>query len=86
MFHVSNFGSLAGSLADVADLNGFVPEPGDRPEQFTWDHDEFTNDFDDYGNGYEGYADGIWEVFVSDAQEALRAANLRVEGWQTAQQ
>ena len=37
MFHVSSLGGFAYSLRNFADADGYVPEPGDRPNNFRWE-------------------------------------------------
>ena len=37
MFHISTLGGFSYQLREFADLDGFVPEPGDRPKNFRWD-------------------------------------------------
>jgi len=79
--HISNFGSFGSRLTPFQDLNGYVPEQGDSPEDFSWGHDEFTKDFDDNGDGYEGYAQETWAEFVDKAEEALAEASEETQGW-----
>lgn len=79
MFHRSSFGLFGNTLS--ADLNGFVPESGDRPEEFNFGHDEFVADFDEDGNGYEGAAADAWAAFVSEAEAKTRAARAALNEW-----
>ena len=79
MFHKSEFGHFGDNLP--CDLNGFVPEPGDSPDGFVWDHDDFTEDFDKDGNGYAGYAKETWEDFVRFADSKTHHATVRISGW-----
>jgi len=37
MFHISNLGPRGEAVARFADIDGYIPQPGDRPEEFTWD-------------------------------------------------
>uniref|UniRef100_A0A7C3VJX4 Uncharacterized protein n=1 Tax=Planktothricoides sp. SpSt-374 TaxID=2282167 RepID=A0A7C3VJX4_9CYAN len=39
MFHLSTLGGFSYQLREFADLDGFVPEPGDRPKNFRWEGD-----------------------------------------------
>lgn len=79
MFHRTCFGALGNALP--SDLDGFVPEPGDDPMKFNFDHDDFVVDFDDNGDGYEGCAAEAWEEFVSRAVEATSAAEAATVEW-----
>ena len=79
MFHKSVFGLFGSTLP--TDLNGFVPEPGDKPEEFNFGHDEFVTDFDADGNGYEGAAADAWAAFVSEAEAETRAARATLNEW-----
>lgn len=78
-FHKSNLGSFGEGLP--CDLNGRVPEAGDEPTDFTWDHDEFKVDFDEHGNGYEGYAAERWSTFVTETAELTRRAEDALDEW-----
>lgn len=81
-FHKDQMGSFGSDLP--SDRNGFVPEEGDEPSDFQWDHDEFTMDFDDDGNGYEGYAQETWDGFVAQAIAKTREASAALEEWRSA--
>ncbi len=78
-FYKSNLGHFGEQLP--CDLNGRVPETGDEPTDFTWDHDEFTTDFDEAGNGYEGFADEQWSTFVAETAELTRRAEEALDEW-----
>jgi len=80
-FHISNFGSFASDLKHYADINGYVPEEGDSPEDLNWGHDEFERDFDDYGDGYDGYAAEKWSEHVSGAVAATEKASVALAEW-----
>lgn len=59
MYHFTNLGL---SSSRYADLRGFIPECGDKPEQFVFDtlkQDDFENNSD------------LWENFIREAQESL---------------
>lgn len=79
MFHKSQLGSFGDRLP--ADLNGYVPEHGDDPGDFSWPHDEFEDDYDDAGNGYDGYAHERWSEFVDDAVKATDEASEALDEW-----
>lgn len=78
-FHKSNFGSFGENLP--CDLNGYVPELGDCPDDFSFDHDNFSLDYDQHGNGYEGYADDAWDEFVLAAVAATEEAQAALDEW-----
>lgn len=79
MFHKTILGLFGSTLP--TDQNGFVPESGDRPEEFNFGHDEFVADFDTDGNGYEGAAADAWAAFVSDAEAKTQAAQAALKEW-----
>ena len=79
MFHKGNFGSFGTKLP--SDINGFVPEAGDSPEDFNFGHDEFVEDFDSQGDGYDGYAAERWAEFVNEAVEATTDAEAALAAW-----
>ena len=82
--HITSFGNYFNGLQKFADLNGYVPEEGDSPDDLSWPHDNFTNDFDSQGNGYEGYAESRWDEFVSEAVEATSKASDAINEWRNA--
>ena len=82
MFHKSNFGRFGQNLP--CDMDGFVPQVGDEPDQFRFDGDEFTADFDAQGNGYEGAASEAWDEFVTLAIDATSEAQTALSEWQAA--
>lgn len=65
MSHKSYLGSFGDRLP--CDLQGYVPQRGDKPEDFIFEDDIFTADFDAYGNGYKGCAHDLWADFVDKA-------------------
>jgi len=81
MFHKSNLGRFGNGLP--ADLDGYVPEAGDDPADFSWDHDEFEDDYDEAGNGYDGYAHERWSDFVAEAAELTRRAEEALDEWRS---
>jgi len=79
--HISNFGSFSDRVKPYADQGGFVPEKGDKPEDFNFGHDNFVTDIDENGDGYEGYAAETWEDFLKDAVEATERASESAAAW-----
>lgn len=79
MFHRSNFGSFGDNLP--CDLDGQVPEEGDKAEDFRFEDSDFTEDFDDNGDGYEGYAQETWQAFVDSAIEQTEKAKEALSEW-----
>jgi hypothetical protein len=55
----------------LSDLDGYLPEEGDHPEDFDYPFDDFRSDFDEYGNGYVGYAAETWTKHVQEVKKAL---------------
>jgi len=80
MFHFSNLGNFGTEVKTFADRNGYVPETGDKPEDFNFGSDDFIADFED-GDGWDGYAASRWEEFVASARAATTAARLALEAW-----
>lgn len=66
-YHYSNFGQFSDYVVQYADLNGYVPEAGDDPENFTWPH--------------EGYEGDEWEDFVQQAIAATEEAEEALKEW-----
>lgn len=81
MFHKSNFGSFGVNLP--CDLDGQVPEEGDKAEAFRFEDSNFTEDFDDNGDGYDGYADEAWQEFVASAVSATERAEANLKEGRT---
>ncbi|MCY0898798.1 MAG: hypothetical protein OWU33_07665 [Firmicutes bacterium] len=65
MFHYSIFGVAGEQLAPYADLCGFVPEIGDRLEQFNY-------------RGSELVTEEEWQEWVRAAVEATREVFRRL--------
>lgn len=83
-FHYTQLGSFGEILREYADIDGYVPEEGDKPESFNYSSEvqyNFTNDFDELGNGYEGYAEEQWEEFVNEAFEKIKEAEEGTQEW-----
>lgn len=81
MFHYTQMGSFGEPLKKVADIYGYVPEYGDKPSDFYWNHDHFKHDFDSYGNGYEGYALEKWEERLKETEELIITASQEITKW-----
>ena len=77
-YHISNFGSFAGSASDslkpayYADIDGFVPQPGDNRRDFNYEDDS-----DEY------VGDTLWDEWVELARQATVDAENDARGWRT---
>jgi hypothetical protein len=67
VYHKGNLGSYQDYVEHFADIDGYVPQRGDRPHQFRWDG---------------GFPPDDWEEFVEGAERATSEANDAVERWQ----
>ena len=67
MFHISNFGKFADGLKPFADINGYVPHPGDSLDKMA------------YGPGFHPEA---WEEFRQQAVAATSEASHALQAWQ----
>jgi hypothetical protein len=85
MFHHSKLGRFGDNLREWADLDGYVAEEGDNPEDFSWPHEDFTKDFDEYGNGYDGCADEMWSNHVAECVEVTRVNASLIRTWRIAE-
>lgn len=65
-FHKTNYGQFGVSLP--SDLDGYVPEPGDRFEDFHWD-------------GFTAWNEDTWEDFITEAKAAVAEANMGLREW-----
>jgi len=80
MYHASNLGDYA--PIEFADLYGYIPEEGDKPEDFCYEYqDVFVADFDAAGNGYEGFAAEQWAEHVAAAVAATKEAERLLAKW-----
>ena len=70
MFHISNLGGFGRSLRQYTDLGGYVPQPGDQPEQFHWACPTAEWTADD------------WADFVRQAEAETDAAEAALGQWQ----
>ncbi|MEB3826623.1 hypothetical protein [Phormidium sp. CCY1219] len=71
MFHISSLGGFGYQVKDFADLDGYVPEPGDRPSHFRWD--EFVE-----------WDRKTWSEFVARARKKTDRALQGLSLWQDA--
>lgn len=69
--HISNLGLFAHTAAPYADLEGFVPEPGDSPDAFEWPADSFL----------ATASPAEWEAYTQLCKAAINHANARVRFW-----
>ena len=75
-FHYSILGVFGESFKQFADLKGYVPEGGDRPESFSWLHDSFLRDYSEKGLGFDGFAEIAWQRHLGDS---IRATSYAVK-------
>lgn len=66
MVHVSNYGFFGEKLKPFTDLNGYIPEEGDKPEDGTW-ADRFTPT--------------EWKEFLAKATAAKEKATTALDEW-----
>lgn len=80
-YHISLFGPVSGYLQRCSDLDGLVPEPGDRWQMFRWDQ-RILRQLTDPDHGAQQWTQWLRRTQeISD--EALR--NLQIlEGWDRA--
>ena len=69
-YYIGNFGAFGGALADFADLNGYVPQMGDAPDDLQWD-------------AMVEWSDDSWQEFVKDAVAATAAAEAALNEWRS---
>ena len=70
-FHFSKLGRFSHNVKRFADMNGLVPEAGDKREDF------------DYVTGYRGdFTDKSWEEFVNEAVATTKHAIEARTEWQ----
>jgi len=79
--HISNFGNAGAKLEHLADRDGFLPQAGDKPEDFDWLHDEFTCDFDSNGDGWVGFAAEEWAAHVAKCEAEIADATSALAAW-----
>lgn len=69
-FHMNNLGSFGANLYQWADLDGYVPQEGDTPDQFSYEDGDFDPD--------------EWRIWVEQAVTATKRAEEALERWRTA--
>ena len=65
MYHISNLGKNRKYVEQYADINGYVPDEGDTPDQFTWDA---------MGDQWDDLPESAWEEFVAASVAATAEA------------
>lgn len=80
-FHKSNYGAFGANLP--ADMDGYVPEPGDNPFRGKWDHgSERTHDengeLTEYGQWWE--EEGFPEL-LERVEKAKKESDAQLEKW-----
>lgn len=81
-YHINSLGSFAGSAIDpnapafYADLHGFVPQHGDRVEDFT------SRSGEPYDPEHVGSDDLSWDEWVAAAEAATTKAGVAAAKWQ----
>jgi hypothetical protein len=68
-FHISNLGFAGSIVRRFADLEGYVPQFGDKPHQFRW-CDNWTPEEEE------------WKGFVEQAEAAAQTAEVQIAKWQ----
>ena len=74
-YHISDLGTFRHHAQPIADLTGFVPQAGDRREDFGYNGT--------YDPHYVG--DVPWDEFVQSAVEATRDAENDAQAWRDVQ-
>lgn len=67
-FHIFDFGPVSGRLQEYADKDGFIPEAGDRWQDFNWTNAK-AKAFADKQTG-----ETIWQEFLKKAIAATSKA------------
>jgi len=73
MFHVSTYGRFAGRLTAYADVDGYVPEPGDNPDEFYWPA------------GGWAFTEEEWEQWVEGAKKERERCDEALAAWRERQ-
>jgi hypothetical protein len=68
-FHITKLGSFGRRLSRFADLDGYVPEEGDTPEDMHWE------------GGIE-WDEESWDDYVTEAVAATEEAKKALRDWQ----
>lgn len=67
-FYIYDLGPLSGKLQEYADMNGMIPETGDKWQDFRWPRRN-TKAFK-----AQGHDEKLWEEFVAEAIAATTKA------------
>jgi hypothetical protein len=67
--HYTDWGVFGHILEQYADLRGYVPERGDKPEQFEWPAGADPTEYES------------WELYVESCEEAISMASKWLERW-----
>ena len=70
-YHLTNLGQAAIHVSRFADLDGYIPEPGDSHADMRWD-------------SMVEWDDDSWDAFVSEAAEATKVAEREIDAWRNA--
>lgn len=79
MFHFSNYGQFGMPLQRYADLNGYVPEQGDKLQDFVFPTGWFDSEDEDFNQE-------DWEGFIEAAVEATTVAERKLQDWRYKQE
>lgn len=60
-FYIYNLGAVSGQLQEYADMNGMIPEKGDKWQDFRWPHSN-TKAFKE-----QDEHETLWQEFLSKA-------------------
>ncbi len=71
MIHKSNLGGYGDDAEQYADIDGYIPQAGDKHENMNWD-------------AMTVWDDDSWAEHVSAAVAATAAAEEAIADWQTA--
>ena len=66
MIHISNYGFFGEKLKPYADMNGYVPEAGDNPENGAW---------------CEKFTAGEWKKFLVESLSVRADASAALDEW-----
>ncbi|MBD2160584.1 hypothetical protein H6G52_00830 [Limnothrix sp. FACHB-881] len=81
-YHVSLLGPVSGQIQRCSDLDGWVPEPGDRWQSFRWDR-RTLRQLSDPNLGRQQWLQWLGHAEVATA-EAVKSLMV-LEGWDRCQ-
>jgi len=90
MFHHTNFGQFGTELQRFADINGYVPESGDKLESFDFPSGWFDAVWLEMGgvdpddDEAPEVIDEAWNDHVAEAVQATKMASEALSEWQEA--